>query len=104
MNDYTLFEALRQWLSGKSLTSDSIYHFPMIWLARIGQALQFTGGLTVIAEILGREKISQYRSKIERLIDLKVVLKTLQDESVYCFFISDIHIFKKTMTLLVIIF
>lgn len=71
----SLLEAIEKWLSGESLSGYLLYDIPFIWISRLGQILQFFGGLTALAEILGKEKVNYYRVKIEKLINIPTVLQ-----------------------------
>lgn len=75
MDNLTFLEAIEKWESGQQLSNYSLYGVSFVWIGRFGQILQFIGSLTVIAEILGREKVIKYKSKVEKLINLRVALK-----------------------------
>jgi hypothetical protein len=53
--DLGLWDAVSMWLSGQKLEDFSMWGLPMLWWARTGKLLQFTGGMVVIVDLLGPE-------------------------------------------------
>jgi hypothetical protein len=55
----SLWEALQAWFSGESLEGRQIWAVSTIWLTRAGKILQFLGGLAVILDIIGPERLRE---------------------------------------------
>lgn len=60
MNSIDLFGAWRIWMSGELDHMLILWGFPLYWWARVGKILQFIGALTVIAEIIGAERLRAF--------------------------------------------
>ncbi|MEU4574652.1 hypothetical protein [Nonomuraea sp. NPDC023979] len=57
MGDISYLQAWQMWWDGQSTLGNDMLGLPMIWWGRIGKIAQFTGGCTVLLEILGPDRI-----------------------------------------------
>jgi hypothetical protein len=87
---HSLWEVIRLWFHSADFSKyDTLCGFRFLWLSRSGQLLQFMASLTIIAEIIGKERIIQYRKSIAAIFNfkdqwfkMKVVVQTLAQISV----------------------
>jgi hypothetical protein len=57
--DVGYFEAWSQWLDHENLAAETLWGVEIFWWGRIGKILQLVGGLTVVAEWIGKERMKQ---------------------------------------------
>lgn len=60
----TLLEAWQVWLSGQPTNELILWGVSIFWWGRIGKILQTVGFVTLIAEIIGPERIRAFRNSI----------------------------------------
>jgi hypothetical protein len=67
---YTSFlDVLKNWFAGEDIIhSYTLWGIRCLWYSRAGQLFQFIGGLTLLVEILGIEKIKLYKEEVGRAI------------------------------------
>lgn len=72
-------EAIQRWIHGPqiNLTEDVLYGIPFFWVERIAKVLQFSGGLTIIADILGKDRVVEYKEKMEKFVDMQSFIKSV---------------------------
>jgi hypothetical protein len=58
--DVGLDDAWRHWLSGDSLEQARLWGINILWWGRIGRLLEFAAALTIIAEIIGPERLRAF--------------------------------------------
>lgn len=66
------WEAWAQWWAGNKLETLTMWGVPMLWWARVGKLFQFAGGLVVVLDLVGPERL---RKLSERTRQLRVRLK-----------------------------
>ncbi|MEV6039271.1 hypothetical protein AB0L65_49605 [Nonomuraea sp. NPDC052116] len=65
MADIGYLDALQMWFSGNSALQDStMYGLGMLWWGRFGKIAAFLGGMTVVLDILGPERIREYGGRL----------------------------------------
>ncbi|MCF6467363.1 hypothetical protein FAF44_02900 [Nonomuraea sp. MG754425] len=69
MGDISYLQAWQMWLDGQSTLGNDLLGLPMIWWGRIGKIAQFTGGCTILLEILGPERIRALGRVVRRRAD-----------------------------------
>lgn len=63
-----LLEVVSQWLSGRKVDDNLVVlGLEMIWWGRIGKVLAFLGGGTIILDIIGPERVTEW-SKARRAV------------------------------------
>jgi len=76
--DYSIGGAINHWMSGNELNkSDLIVGLKVIWILRFALIIQFVAALTIIAEILGKQKIQKRIKQTESLLSFGQHLKNL---------------------------
>ncbi|MEO3926925.1 hypothetical protein ABGB07_24080 [Micromonosporaceae bacterium B7E4] len=53
-----------RWWSGQSIQDLSMFGLPIVVWGRIGKAMQYLGGLTVVAEIVGPERFRSFGDRL----------------------------------------
>jgi hypothetical protein len=77
----SLVDALQRWWSGKSTENLMVYGFSMVWWGRFGKILQLFGGLTVILDIVGPERVKAAADNLRKHSEnLTGGLKRLREE------------------------
>ena len=79
MNQVSLFEAWRQWLSGNLVHESVLWGFSILWWGRIGKIVQFAAALTIIADIIGPERLRLFGNSLHGAFSLKKVDYYLHD-------------------------
>jgi hypothetical protein len=64
--DVSFFEALSVWSTGRSTDTLVLFGLSMVWWGRIGKILQVIGGVLVVSEIIGEERIKEYGESLHR--------------------------------------
>ncbi|MCG5464853.1 hypothetical protein MED01_003112 [Micromonospora sp. MED01] len=59
-----LEELFRLWIAGKETSDIHIFGLSMIWWGRVGKLLQFLGGLVVILDLIGPERLRNWGTRI----------------------------------------
>jgi hypothetical protein len=57
--DVGYFEAWSRWMDHETLAGETLWGVEIFWWGRIGKILQLVGGLTVVAEWIGNERMEQ---------------------------------------------
>lgn len=71
------FKLLRDWLHGNTDKNDTYGQIRFLWLNRWGSIIQFFAGLSVIIEIIGKEKMRQRIEGIDALIRPNVLIQRM---------------------------
>lgn len=58
--DVGLLDAWRHWFLGESLDPLYLWGISIFWWGRIGKVLEFAAGLTIVAEIIGPERLRRF--------------------------------------------
>jgi hypothetical protein len=61
-----LLHAWREWLAGHDITHLRLLGIEVLWWGRIGKALEFLGGLTVVIDLLGRARMTAFHTALRR--------------------------------------
>ncbi|HEX4811304.1 MAG TPA: hypothetical protein VFV66_00930 [Nonomuraea sp.] len=68
MADMGYLDALQRWLSGDPALQDAtLYGMSMLWWGRFGKILAFLGGMTVVLDILGPDRIREYGGRLRAI-------------------------------------
>ncbi|MEV4013372.1 hypothetical protein AB0J35_22985 [Nonomuraea angiospora] len=68
MADIGYLDALQMWLSGNPALQDAtLYGMSMLWWGRFGKILAFLGGMTVVLDILGPDRIREYGGRLRAI-------------------------------------
>lgn len=54
---YGWLDAWMAWWGGKTLIGTTLWGIPILWWGRIGKLMQFLGGLTVVLDLIGPERL-----------------------------------------------
>ncbi|WP_093274283.1 hypothetical protein [Saccharopolyspora shandongensis] len=65
VQDLGFWEAVGQWWSGKKLEDFTMYGWRMLYWARFGKYLQFVGGLVVVLDLIGPERMRRISTRIK---------------------------------------
>jgi hypothetical protein len=63
---WTLLHAWHEWLLGHDNRHLSVFGIAVFWWGRIGKTLEFLGGLTVVMDLLGRERMEVFHATLRR--------------------------------------
>ena len=58
------WEAWSLWLSGAKLEDFAMWGVPMLWWARIGKLLQYSGGIVVVLDLIGPKRLRKAGSRL----------------------------------------
>ncbi|MFG2075067.1 hypothetical protein [Nonomuraea maritima] len=72
MADISYLEAWQIWMDGQSTLGSDLFGVPMIWLGRSGKIAAFIGGLAVLLDLLGPERL-RYGPAIVRMVAVTFV-------------------------------
>ena len=72
--DFTFFNAWIAWWTTGPISGSCLYGIPVLWLGRIGKLLQYFGALTVLLDIIGPARVSQFGASLRQL-DLGTVTR-----------------------------
>ncbi|MEV0387048.1 hypothetical protein [Nonomuraea sp. NPDC050643] len=67
MADISYLEAWRMWFDGKSTVGNNLLGVPMLWWGRTGKIGAFLGGMTVVLDVIGPERIRQFGERVRRV-------------------------------------
>jgi hypothetical protein len=73
MDDVTLFGAWSAWLGGQEPSECQLWGISLLWWGRIGKILQAFGALTVLAEIIGSERIRAFGQSLHGAVTFEGV-------------------------------
>lgn len=76
--DIDLTSAWGVWLSGKTLDNYQLWGISFTWWSRIGLITQYVGALTIIADIIGPEKLREIGKKASRLYSVGMSFRWLK--------------------------
>lgn len=79
MNEIGVVEAWSLWLSGRLSPNTIILGISIFWWGRLGKVMQFVGAVTIIADIIGPEKIRSFGTSLHGAITVNVLLQFLKD-------------------------
>jgi hypothetical protein len=65
MENLGLLEAWALWGQGKALNGMSLWGIPMIWWGRAGKIAAFLGGLTVVLDVIGPDRIREFGVRVK---------------------------------------
>ena len=68
VNDVGLIEAWKLWFSGDLPTNTILWGINILWWERIGKLMQLLGAATIIADIIGPEKIRRFGTSLQSTI------------------------------------
>jgi hypothetical protein len=63
---WDLLHAWREWLAGHDITHLRVFGIEVRWWGRLGKMLEFLGGLTVVIDLLGRERMEGFHTTLRR--------------------------------------
>lgn len=66
-------EAWTLWFSNQLSSDVTIWGVSLLWWGRLGKILQFVGGVTVVAEIIGPERIRAFGQSLHTRITRRTV-------------------------------
>jgi len=81
MSDISLIDAWRLWWSGASLLNFSLFGIPVLWLGRGGKVIEFIGAATIVADIVGPEKLRAFAARLRGLVTLGNILPNLRNSA-----------------------
>src|SRR3989442_1077505 len=77
--DVGLSDAWRMWSSGDLDGGDQLWGVSILWWGRIGKLAEFVAALTIVAEIIGPEKIKGFGKAVRHLSTEAIGKRTLRD-------------------------
>lgn len=75
----TLFEAWGDWLGGQLKGDTLIWGVELIWWGRIGKLLQFMGGATIVAEIIGSHRLRGFGNSLHSWFNLNIAGRYIEN-------------------------
>lgn len=84
MTELTLSDAWRLWFAGPLSPSTTIFHLELYVWARLGKVLQFLGAATILAEIIGTERLRILGASLRDIFSLRRAGAAIRD--VWIFF------------------
>lgn len=79
MNEIGIFAAWKLWLSGHLPSDTMIWGVSVFWWGRLGKIMQFIGAITIIADIIGPEKIRSFGASLHTAITRANLIRFLED-------------------------
>ena len=79
MNEVTLWEAWKLWLSGHQVHDSLLWGVNILWWGRIGKLIQLLAALTIIAEIIGPQRLRSFGNSMHATFTLKKANYYLRD-------------------------
>lgn len=76
--EITLSETWKLWLSDNLPADAVLWGISIFWWERIGKVMQFLGGSTIIADIIGPEKIRYFGTSLENTIPYTTLIQFLR--------------------------
>ncbi|MEU4667642.1 hypothetical protein AB0F91_06670 [Amycolatopsis sp. NPDC023774] len=61
---WDLLHAWREWLAGHDTAQLRVFGIAVLWWGRIGKTLEFLGGLTVVIDLLGRQRMETFHASL----------------------------------------
>ncbi len=84
MNNISYFEAWKHWFDGETIGQMKLWGVSIFWWGRIGKLLQFLGGITIIAEIIGVTRLRKFGESLHRIVTMRKIKMQIKDS---CYFI-----------------
>ena len=78
MNDVGLLEAWKLWFSGDLPANTILWGINILWWERIGKLMQLLGAATIIADIIGPEKIRRFGTSLQSTITPNTLIQFLK--------------------------
>ena len=79
MNEISILDAWILWLAGHLSPHSTIWGVSIFWWGRLGKMMQFIGAATIIADIIGPEKIRAFGSSLHGAVTTKVLIELLKE-------------------------
>ncbi|HEY9699447.1 MAG TPA: hypothetical protein V6D10_19470 [Trichocoleus sp.] len=79
MNEINIVQAWTLWLSGHLSSHATIWGVSIFWWGRLGKMMQFVGAITIIADIIGPEKIRRFGTSLQSAITPTSLIQFLKD-------------------------
>lgn len=79
MNEISIFEAWKLWLTDHLPSDVIIWGVNVFWWGRLGKMMQFVGAITIIADIIGPEKIRSFGASLHTAITRANLIRFLED-------------------------
>lgn len=79
MNEISLFDAWALWLSGHLSQHLTLMGVSIFWWGRLGKIMQLIGAATIIADIIGPEKIRKFGASLQGAITPAILTQFLKD-------------------------
>ena len=76
--EITFSETCKLWLSDNLPADAILWGISIFWWERIGKVMQFLGGSTIIADIIGPEKIRQFGTSLQSTNSPKTLIQFLR--------------------------
>jgi hypothetical protein len=74
-----LLEAWSLWLSGDLSSNAVLLGISILWWGRLGKLMEFVGGATIIADIIGPEKIRRFGTSLHNAITPMLLMEFLRN-------------------------
>jgi hypothetical protein len=74
-----LFEAWHQWAHGQLAPTTILWGHQLFWWARAGKVAQAMGGLTIVAEIIGPERLRKFGNSLHGRVTVAKSVTYLKD-------------------------
>lgn len=68
MNEISIVQAWALWLTGHLSPHLTLWGVSIFWWGRLGKMMQFVGAVTIIADIIGPEKIRRFGTALQSII------------------------------------
>lgn len=79
MNEISIVEAWTRWLSGELSPHVTIWGVSIFWWGRLGKIMQFVGAITIVADIIGPEKIRRFGALLQGTVTSVILIQFLKD-------------------------
>lgn len=79
MTELALSDAWRLWSAGPLSPSTTIFHIELFVWARLGKVLQFLGAATILAEIIGTERLRAFGTSLHDIFSFQRAGELLRD-------------------------
>lgn len=79
MDEVSIVKAWALWLSGNLPPNAMLWGISILWWGRFGKVMQFVGAITIIADIIGPERIRGFGASLQSTITSIVLMQYLKD-------------------------
>lgn len=79
MNEISIFDAWTLWLSGRLSPNLTLWGVSIFWWGRFGKIMQVVGAVTIVADIVGPEKIRSLGNSLHSAITPTILMEFLND-------------------------